>query len=80
MSEVAGSSPENVNPQEFDGDAGPERDAVPDGSRQLGNAASTSPGGGEMGVEPLEDSNRNTNLDRERAERQDQPVIPPPNA
>ncbi len=54
-----------------------ERNAVPDGSRQLGNAASTSPGGGEMDVEPLDDSNRNTNLDRERAERKDTAAIPP---
>lgn len=44
--------------------ADPERHAVPDGSRQQGNAASTSPGGGEMGVAPLTDDNRNTNLDR----------------
>lgn len=53
-------------PQEVGPDAGPERHAVADGSRQAGNAASTSPGGGEMGIAPIADTNRNTNLDRAR--------------
>jgi len=43
---------------------GEERIAVPDGSAQAGNAVSTSPGGGEMGIAPLTEDNRNTNLDR----------------
>ncbi len=61
--------PDDAAPDEdIDFEAVPERHAVPDGSVQAGNAASTNPGGGEMGIAPLDDSNRNTNLDRARRE------------
>lgn len=62
----AGIADISAPPQEAGPNAGPERHAVPDGSRQAGNAASTSPGGGEMGIAPISDTNRNTNLDRAR--------------
>jgi len=52
-------------------DETPERHPVPDGSAQQGNAASTSPGGGEMDVAPIEPDNINTNLDRKRETRND---------
>lgn len=56
-------------PEVRDADEGPERHGVPDASAQLGNAASTSPGGGEMTIAPLTHENRNANLDRERERR-----------
>ena len=47
---------------------GPERIPVPDTSEQLGNAASTSAGGGPMGVAPIAKDNTSTELDRRREE------------
>ena len=61
--------------QGMDPDSGPERDVVPDGTRQAGNAASTSPGGGEMGVAPISADNRNTNIDRDREEAAERGVV-----
>ena len=55
-------------PEVRDLEVGPARHGVPDGSAQPGNAASTSPGGGEMSVRPIDAENNNTNLDRRRAE------------
>jgi len=54
-----------------DADEGPERHDVPDTFAQLGNAASKSPRGGEMSVDPLDPDNRNTNLDRDRERHSD---------
>lgn len=64
----AADTPATAPPSADDQDGERERHAVPDGSVQQGNAASTSPGGGEMSVAPITEGNRNTNLDRDRRE------------
>ena len=64
----SGDTPTTTTPSGGQNDGGQERHAVPDATEQQGNAASTSPGGGEMSVAPLTADNRNTNLDRDRRE------------